>query len=182
VLLRQFARNVDKALRPLLSGSGTPLVLAAPEPLASIYRSVNTYTHLPGATIEGSPEGMTDAELGERARAVLDGLYREELAAWRTLFEARSNQGRATTDIAQAARAATIGAVDSMLVDIDEVIPGQIEEDGAIVFAEQATASNYDLVGEIATRVIATGGRVVGVRKADIPKSAALAVILRYLA
>ena len=180
MLLRQFARNVDKALRPLLTGSGIPLVLAAAEPLASIYRSVNTYTHLAEATIEGSPEAMTDAELGERARAVLDGIYREELAAWRSLFEARANQGRATTDIAQAARAATMGAVDSMLVDIDEVIPGRIDEDGAIVFAEQASASNYDLVDEIATRVIATGGRVIGVRKADIPGSVALAVILRY--
>jgi hypothetical protein len=59
VLLRQFARNVDKALRPLVTGTGTPLVLAAAEPLASIYRSVNTFTHLAEATIEGSPETMT---------------------------------------------------------------------------------------------------------------------------
>ena len=151
VLLRQFARNVDKALRAILTGSGIPLVLAAAEPLASIYRSVNSYAHLAEATIEGSPEAITDAELGERGRAVLDGLYREELAAWRSLFEARANQGRATTDIAQAARAATMGAVDSMLVDINEVVPGRIDEDGAIVFAEQANASNYDLVDEIAT-------------------------------
>jgi hypothetical protein len=88
----------------------------------------------------------------------LDGIYREDLVAWRSLFETRANQGRATTDIAWAARAATMGAVETMLVDIDEVIPGRIGEDGAIVFAEQASASNYDLVDEIATRVIATGG------------------------
>ena len=49
---------------------------------------------------------MAEAQLGDRARAVLDGIYRDELTAWRTLFEARANQGRATTDIAQAARAA----------------------------------------------------------------------------
>jgi release factor family 11 len=179
-LLRPFARNVDRALRPLLTGSGIPLVLAATEPLASIYRSVNTYTRLAGTTIEGSPEALTEAELGVRARTILDGMYRDELAVWRTFFETRSNQGRATTDIAHAARAATIGAVDSMLVDIDEVVLGRIDEDGAVVFAEQQNASNYDLVDEIATRVITTGGRVIGVRKSDIPRSAALAVILRY--
>jgi hypothetical protein len=141
---------------------------------------VNTFSHLAKATIEGSPEAMTEAELGERTRAVLDGLYRDELAAWRSLFEVRADQGRATTDIAQAARAATMGAVESLLVDINEMIPGQIGEDGATVFADQVNASNYDLVDEIATRVIATGGRVIGVRKADIPRLAALAVILRY--
>jgi hypothetical protein len=90
VLLRQFARQVDKALRPVVTGSGLPLVLASAEPLASTYRSVNSYPQLAAATIEGNPEAMTEAQLGERARAVLDGIYRDELTAWRTLFEARA--------------------------------------------------------------------------------------------
>src|SRR3546814_2955312 len=102
VLLRQFARKVDQALRPLLTGSGIPLVLAAAEPLASIYRSVNSYAYLAEDTIAGSPEAMTDAQLATRARTILDGIYRDELAAWRSLFETRADQGRATTDIAQA--------------------------------------------------------------------------------
>jgi len=180
VLLRQFARQVDKALRPVVAGSGVPLVLAAAEPLASTYRSVNSYPQLAATTIEGNPEAMTEAQLGDRARAVLDGIYRDELTAWRTLFEARANQGRATTDIAQAARAATVGALDSMLMDIDETLPGRIAEDDAVVFAEEPTATNYDLVDEIATRVITTGGRVTGVRKAEIPRASALAAMLRY--
>ena len=155
-------------------------MLAAAEPLASTYRSVNSYPHLDAATIEGNPEAMTEAQLGDRARAVLDGIYRDELTGWRTLFEARANQGRATTDIAQAARAATVGAVDSMLMDIDETLPGRIAEDGAVVFAEQLTATNYDLVDELATRVFTAGGRVIGVRKAGIPRAAVLAAMLRY--
>lgn len=73
-----------------------------------------------------------------------------------------------------------MGAVDSVLVDIDQVIPGLIDERGAIVFAEEARASNYGLVDEIAARVIATGGRVIGVRKTDIPQGESLAAILRY--
>jgi Bacterial archaeo-eukaryotic release factor family 11 len=48
VLFRQYARRVHAALRDLLAGSDLPLILAANEPLASIYPSVNTYPHLPG--------------------------------------------------------------------------------------------------------------------------------------
>jgi len=44
-----------------------------------------------------------------------------------------------------------MGAVASVLVDIDEAVPGRIDERPAIVFAEQASASNYGLVDEIAT-------------------------------
>jgi hypothetical protein len=67
-----------------------------------------------------------------------------------------------------------------MLMDIDETVPGRIAEDGAVVFAEQPAATNYDLVDEIATRVITSGGRVIGVRKAEIPRAAAVAAMLRY--
>jgi hypothetical protein len=181
VLLRQFARKIDHALRGLLTGSDIPLVLAASEPLASIYRSVNTYTHLAKAGIDGSPVRSTDAQLADRARALLDGQYRDEIAQWKMAFVARENEGRATTDIAHAARAATYGAVETMLVDIDEVIPGTVgEKDGAVTLAKSANASDYGVIDEIASRVIRSGGRILGVRKADIPGGKSLAAILRY--
>jgi hypothetical protein len=180
VLLRQFARNIDKALRPLLSGSDIPLVLAAAEPLESIYRSVNSYGHLARAAIEGNPEEITNGELAERARSVLDDIYRKELSDWKELFASRDNEGRATTDIAQSARAAVAGAIESMVVDIDEIVPGHMNDDGSIVFAKQPKSSNYDLVDEIAKSVIVTGGRIIGARKSDIPREGSLAAILRY--
>jgi hypothetical protein len=43
VLLRQYSRRIDAALRPVLAARNTPLILAATEPLASIYRLANTY-------------------------------------------------------------------------------------------------------------------------------------------
>jgi len=181
VLLRQFARVVDGALRGLLAGSGVPLVLAASQPLASIYRSVNTYAGLAESGIEASPETLSDGELAERARAVLDELHREELAGWTETFEARAGQHRTTTDIAGAARAATFGAVDSLLVDIDAAVHGTVgDEDGAVRFADHAGADSHDVLDEIARRVIAAGGRVYGVRADDIPGGFPLAAILRY--
>jgi hypothetical protein len=178
--LRQFARRIDQALRPLLAGDGLPLVLAAAEPLATIYRSVNTYPHLADQAIEGNPEALTDAELADRARPVLDALYRRRIADWRELYALREGQGRATTDIAQAARAATMGAVDSMLADIDETTMGRIDDDGAVTFADAGDGTSYGLVDEIAARVIATGGHVIGVRRPDIPRGNPLAAVLRH--
>jgi Bacterial archaeo-eukaryotic release factor family 11 len=181
VLLRQYARKVDHELRGLLTGSGIPLVLASSEPLASIYRSVNTYAHLAAAGIDGSPGHATDAHLAERARGILDGLYRHDIAQWKSTFAAREKEDRAITDIAHAARAATFGAVDSMVVDIDEVVPGTVDETtGAVTYAAAADAVGYGVVDEIATRVIRSGGRILAVRKADIPGGKSLAAILRY--
>ena len=180
VRLRQFARAVDNALRPLLTGSDVPLILAATEPLESIYRSVNTYVHLAPRSIEGSAGTLSDEQLAERARAVLDDVYRDELKAWIARFDDRAANGRTTSDIAQAARAATAGAVESMLVDIDQITHGTVDENGAVTFAAAPGPHSYGIVDEIADRVILSGGHVLAVRTADIPGNQPLAAILRY--
>ena len=180
VRLRQFARKVDHALRGVLSGSELPLILAAAEPLASIYRSVNRYPRLAERGIERSPEGASDAELATEARALLDELYAQELAELRDRFQLRFEQGRASTDVATVAHAATYGAVDTVVVDIDQKVPGVVDEEtGAVTFTKDDAAS-YGVVDEIARRVLLSGGRVLAVRAPDVPGGGAVAAVLRY--
>ena len=79
------------------------------------------------------------------------------------------------------ARAATYGAIETLLVDMDAVVPGTIDDQtGSITFAAAAGATTYGVVDEIAGRALAGGARVLGVRKADLPGSGKLAAILRY--
>ncbi len=181
VRLGQYARQVDQALRVLLAGREIPLILAANQPLDSIYRSVNTYPHLAAVSIHGKSDATSDAELAESARAVLDQLHVEDLKTLHAEFEARMGEGRATTDIAQAARAATFGAIATLLVDIDEIVPGHVDEiTGAVTFGDSGTVARQGVVDQIAGRALLTGARVLGERRADIPGGGSLAAILRY--
>lgn len=181
VRLRQYARQIDHALRDLLAGRETPLILATMPRLDSIYRSVNTYPHLVDQAIAGNPERLSDAELAQAARGILDAQHRADLKELHGLFETRSAQGRTTTDVAQAARAATFGAIAVLLVDIDEVVPGTVDdEDGSVTFADAPCAKSYGVVDTIAGRALMAGARVLGVRRGDIPGGGSLAAILRY--
>jgi hypothetical protein len=181
VRMRQYARQVDQALRWVLAGLDVPLILAGAPPLDSIYRSVNTYPHLAATTIAGNPETTSNVDLAEQARTVLDEIHAAELGCVRELFEQRSAQGRAATDVVDVARAATFGAVDTVFIDIDEVVPGTIDEaSGAVTFEEEDDAVSYGVVDEIARRVWLTGGRVLAVRREDIPGEGSVAAILRY--
>lgn len=181
VRLRQFARQVDGALRERLAGRQIPLVLATVHSLGSLYRSINTYPGLVATTIEGNPDRVSDADLAAAARPIIDGLHRTRLAAWHDRFSQRGDQGRTTTDLGQAARAATFGAVESLLVDIDQLVHGTVDEtDGAVTFADGPGAGSYAIADEIARRVLLAGGEVLAVRKADIPGGAPLAATLRY--
>jgi hypothetical protein len=180
VRLRQYARKVDQALRSVLTGLELPLILAATEPLESIYRSVNSYPHLVEPAIAGSPEGASDAELASAARAVLDEVYERELTSIRELYALRFQQDRASGDVATVARAATIGAVDTLIVDIDEKVPGYVDDDTGAIELAADDASSYGVVDEIAKRALLAGGRVLAVRREDVPGEGAVAAILRY--
>ena len=59
VRLTQYARQVDQALRELLGGREIPLILAAAEPLRSIYRSVQTYAYLAPMALAASVPSVT---------------------------------------------------------------------------------------------------------------------------
>ena len=181
VLLRQYTRQVDSALRGVLAGRETPLILAATEPLAPIFRAVNTYPMLIAEGISASPDRMSDGALAEAARSVLDGHYAAEIETAKALFQTRIGQHRATTDLSSAARAATFGAVELLLVDIDEVLPGTVDDtDGSVSLAKEAGTSSYDVIDEIAGRAILSGAKLLAVRRADIPDGASLAAVLRY--
>ncbi|HEY2202270.1 MAG TPA: hypothetical protein VGH56_10280, partial [Solirubrobacteraceae bacterium] len=180
--LRQYARQIDQALRPFVGGVGVPLILAAAEPLDSIFRSVNSYPELAPITIPGNPERTSDAELAASAREVLDELYAQALRETRELFELRSEQGRALLDVGDAARAATYGAIDTVLVDIDEVVPGSIDEETGVVTLASAVGADqqYGVVDEIARRAWLAGASVLAVRRDEIPGQGSVAAILRY--
>jgi hypothetical protein len=179
VLLTQYARQVDAALRPVLAARDAPVILAAIQPLASIFRSISNLPSLAPETIQASPDRLSDAELATAARPVLDGLYARELQLLRERFEQRRAQHRATRDVATAARAATFGAIEALLVDIDANVPGTVDElDGRIT-----ESHSYGVVDEIAKRALLSGARVLGVRATDLPGEAGpspLAATLRY--
>jgi hypothetical protein len=180
VRLRQFARRVDQALRGVLTGLELPLILAAAEPLSSMYRALNSYPHLVEPGIPGNPEGASDADLAAAARTVLDEVYAAQMAELRELFDLRFAHERASADLATVARAATYGAVDTLVLDIDQKLPGYVDEDTGAIQPAADDASSYGMADEIARRVLLTGGRVLAVRADEVPADGAVAAILRY--
>jgi hypothetical protein len=180
-LLTRYSRVVDEALRPVLSGHERPLIIAAAEPMLSIYRSVSGSPHTAAKGLGGSADHSADHVLASEARAVLDQLHAAEIAELVGLCVQREAPGRATNDVALAARAATFGAIDTLIVDIDVTLPGLVDDEtGAVTFSDVNDALTYGVVDEIVSRAMKSGVRIVSARKADVPGNGALAAILRY--
>lgn len=180
---RAYVRLVDHAIRPVLNGSDLPVIVAATEGIDALFRSVNSSPRLVERRVPGNPEELSDVELADEARTLLDEVYAEELLEITSLVDQRNSQGRAAFDLADIARFATLGAVDTLVVDVDVHVPGVIDEaTGAVSFAEEPSAEAYGVTDEIARRVLRNGGRVLAVRVSEVPLGGpAAAAMLRYV-
>jgi hypothetical protein len=182
ILMRKYAREVDRALRPILSGRDIPLILACVEELAPIYRSVNSSPHLTEEVIGGNVEHLSARELAEGAREVLRRHNAQWVAALRERFESWRGHGRASSDVAQIGRAVSAGAVHMLMFDIDGAVYGPVDEQTGVLHLEyEASASIYDIIDKLMGRTIQYGGRAIGVRSGDLPDpNSPAAALLRY--
>lgn len=178
--LARYVRRINAVLRPLLMRTDRPLILAITQPLEALFRSMSAIPALPD-TIAGNPEHLSESDLARAARPILDAHYAEQIKAFHNLFDERAGQNRTTTDLSQAAQLATFGGIDRLLIDIDSVVDGFVDDvTGEVTFEPQDDAVNYGVVDEIAGRALRTGARVMAVRREDIPGRYDLAVISRY--
>lgn len=178
---QQYTAAINKAILPVLRREKLPLILASADPLASAYRRTNSYKFLAEETISGNPEALTLEQLADRTRPILDDLYAAEIAQVRETFQARAAQGLGSSDLEHVARAAVYHAIDSLMVDIDQRIPGYIDENTAEVMTTEADdASNYGIADEILRRTLIVNGKVYAVRGEDMPGGAALAATFRF--
>lgn len=176
VLVRQFARGVDDALRPLLRGDDRPLVLVAPRPIDSMFRQLCSYPHLLAEGVQANPDRWSLPEIAEAVQPVLLTHQANLDAELAGLLEARRGEGRVLEDMADIARAATAGAVDTLIVDRDNGERGLVADSGALALDPAGGL----VVDELARRTVLTGGRVLAVEAGRLPGASPTTAVLRY--
>lgn len=181
VRITQYARGVENELRGLLHSRGIPLILAAAEPTASIFRGINTYPELLAEGIDGNPEHLSDDDIDSRSRDILDRYYKSLVADYKQQFNDLVSAGRTQTDLSDLGRAATWGVVETLFVDIDAEVPGSVGvDDGAITLSSDSDAGAYGVVDEIARRTLLSSGKVVALRGDEVPGGSPASAIPRY--
>jgi len=176
VRIRQYARLVDDALMPLLRGDERPLVLIATEPIYSIFRQVCSAPTLVAHGVEANADKWSLPQIADAVKPVLVQHAAESDVALATLVDERRGQRRATTDLADIARAATISAVATLIVDREYDERGTIGDDGSL----RLDPAGPVIAEELARRVVANGGQVLALAADRLPGGAPVTAVLRY--
>ncbi|MCC6495484.1 MAG: hypothetical protein IT193_04415 [Propionibacteriaceae bacterium] len=167
VLLERYARTVADALRAELGRldrqASRPLFVFATEPLLSMVMAED----LPWerVAVPGSPDELRPDQVDDAIRSRIGSLTAARLSERAELIGNGFAAGLAATDLAQIARAASAGAVGTLLYDFTVNVPGKLDDaTGAITFDD----SGYDLLSRIAINVLRHGGEAIAVRPGEL--------------
>lgn len=142
-MLLRFSQAIDRALTKFFAGSKATLVLAADEPVLSIYKGANSHPGLIDQHIKGSPSAKKDEELAEQAAPLLERLRAQELERLATRFSDLKPHDHASDSIEDVKKAIDEGRVGVLLTarpitngqdmpHVDDAIIGTLKHGGMV--------------------------------------------------
>lgn len=170
--LYQYARLIDAAIEPVLQGEGALLIIAAAEPLASIFRTATRYPLVADSVIAGNHDGDSPFELADLAVPAIERHRRAEVETQLGRFAESPARGLVVAELHEIAECAREGAIGTLFVDVDRRHPLEAESSFG--------PTTIDLVDEIVRGAMASDARIIPVRAADLPTTDPVAAVLRY--
>ncbi|GAB2655492.1 hypothetical protein GCM10027169_19310 [Gordonia jinhuaensis] len=167
VLLEAYAKRVheavDSELGKLDSAAEYPLYLFATDPLADMFRGLEDKREV--IAVPGAPDELRADQIDTAIRDSLDEVNARHNNALVERIGDDVGRGLVAVDLADVARGAVAGAVDTLVYDFNIDILGTLDDTtGEIAY----TDDGYDLISRIATVVLDRGGRVIAVRADEI--------------
>lgn len=181
--VEKFLRAVDKGLLELLRDKQAPLVLAAAEPIQSMYREISKHPNLVTPGIVGSPDQTSPEDLHAAAWKLVEPGFRAERRAARDRYAELAGTGRATDRLRDILPATFDGRVDTLFVAADLERWGRYDPASrAVRLVPEPGPGDHDLLDLAAVEALHRGGTVYAVPDERLPgdPTTGIAAIYRY--
>lgn len=176
-LVRYF-RGIDRGLHEVLREERAPLVLAAVDYFLPLYRQVGKYPFLLEQAVVGNPERLTEKELHERAWALVEPRFRENLHKDAALYHQAAVAGKATADLRRIVPEAYRGEVATLFAAQGRSLWGVLDPTTEeVVVHETKVPGDVDLLNFAAIHCLRHGNTVHVVPPEDMPEGETLAAI-----
>lgn len=177
----RFFRAVGRAIEEQHSRpSGLPLVLAALPEYHTLFRNVSQNQAIIESGIDVHPDSLSIDELRQRAWQAYEPHYRARIDGAVEQFHAARPAGLSGDDLSDVVSAASSGRIDTLLLDAERHIPGYIDENGRLAYADLESPDTGDVLDEVGEQVLRTGGHTLVLPSNRMPSDSGAAAIYRY--
>lgn len=180
--VRKYLQAVDRGILRLLQDRSRPLVLAAVEWVASMFRDISKYPNVMKGVVDGNPDRSTPEELREEAWKIVEPQFRaaRDTATSRYRELGGGNGGLTSDEVADILPAAFAGRVRTLFVARDVERWGRYDEATTrVVLNGERTTGDDDLLDVAAAETLARDGEIYALDAEDMP-GGPIAAIFRY--
>jgi release factor family 3 len=180
---REVARYfelVDAGIRKLVDET-IPIVIAAVEYVAQIYREHTKLAKVMPEGVAGNPEGFSAEELHARSWPVVEPLFLEDRRKAAERFEVGVVRGLASNDLEAILTAAFDGRVSDLFVAVDETRWGSFDPaNRRLRLSSEPDSDDDDLLDRAAFATLSRAGNVYALPRSEVPGGGPAAAIFRY--
>ena len=183
--IAKFLGMLDEGVRQKTHADGgsaaPPLVLAAVEELAAMYRDKSGHKRILDEVVAGNPEHQSAESLQEAAWALVEPHFDKDRQEHVERFGQAKADGSGSSELGEVVIAADEGRVDTLFVARGIRRWGRVHTDERKVSEDDSHESgNEDLLDRAAVSTWRNGGTVYAVEPDSVPDEGTLAAIYRY--
>ncbi len=176
----QFFRDVDRqVIHRVSEPSGLPVILVGSEENLTAFRQVTKNRFVTSDAVHGDWMHWNLHKIRRVAWKAFQKHYLNRLVRIREDFGTAEARGKATDNLAEAAKAATIGRVGVLLIDADRTVPGALDLNTGELHPATGSVAN-DMLDDLAEMGLKSKALVIITPSAQMPTQTGLAAIFRY--
>ncbi|MFW6084761.1 MAG: hypothetical protein ACODAA_06065 [Gemmatimonadota bacterium] len=180
--VRKYIQAVDRGILRLLHDRSRPLVLAAVDYVAAMYRELSKYPNIAEDIVEGNPDRRSAEELREAAWKIVEPRFRaaRDTAAAR-YRELGGDSGQTSDELEEIVPAAFAGRIRTLFVARDVEQWGRYDSESAQILLHGGNRrdGDDDLLDVAAAETLVRDGEIYALDAENMPGSP-IAAIYRY--
>lgn len=177
--LKQFIRQVDAAIHPVVSAKPAPLLLAGAAYLLAIYRRVSNCPGIAEEQLEGNCDYLTPHDILERAMPLIEAALKRNRETTRQRYSDLATS-KTSNDVRQIVLAALDGRVNTLFVDCHAQIWGNLNTDHTVEIHQSRQDGDDDLIDLAAAQTLLHRGTVYSMDSEQMPEGHFAAALLRH--
>lgn len=177
----KYFRYVDRLVFENYSKpSKASLILVSLKEHHSYFKGISQNPYLFNESIDASHTALEEKNLRDKASEIIEHINLEKTNEILKSYEKAQADALGSSDVAQVTKAAFESRVETVLIEADRIIPGRIQENGAVTFGDIEHPDVGDILDDLAILVFKRKGRVVVLPKDKMPRTTGVAAIFRY--